>query len=440
MWYIYGSKIWYEVIELKKKYFMILLFLITAILFIPSVSALDEGEISSISCKSMTGGVENSKHNATVDKLNINVDDVTFEDVGDYLTCEVIIKNNSEDELSVDLESISNKSDEYITYSLATDGENKVSKNESKKYILDIKYIKEYEEAKTIDNNILIELSGNVVNPLTIGGVYVLVVAVILIVSVIIFIHAKKNKPLQYFSLVLLTALVLVPTVYALTKLTITLNNKIIIEQKYGVYYSYPTYLPVDSLEEEKVNYYKVETEYDYCVDWYTNNNSNVPSERAYSIQSQAVQGIKVVEELDEDTIKEMCASYTIENINGKDYYYSYVTSKEGTYKAGDTVEMVDFKVTDDNGDVVNIIGSGSSSIWRYDENYSPYNLDIEKLNLTEISKMNFSNIKYTDSYSNSDGETVNYALLGLSQTFTMPENNVEFNYLNIPKYNSEKK
>lgn len=379
---------------MKKNNFLIILFLLfVSILFVSSVKALDDGEIESVSCKSMTGGVKNNLHNTTLNKLNINVDAVTFESVGDYLTCEVTIKNNTDEKLSVDLESISNKSDDYITYSLTTDGENKIDENGSKKYTLDIEYIKNYDSDKTIDNNITIELSG-IDNPTTGGSNFIIMISVLLIGAVLLIIYGKKKgKPIFMLGMIF----IFITVVYALTKVTINLDNKIIIDNKYAVYYSYYNYIPVDKVESERDNYYKLETAYDECMNWYSENNTDNYSD---------------------SEIKEICTeelSDSKETINGKDYYQVYVTSKENSYKAGDTVTMVDYEVTDDNGNTVNLIDSNIYYNWEYSTS------DSSELKNMEFSYYNHAYYEIEDEY---------YIRVRLPSSFIMPKHDVTFVFL----------
>lgn len=290
----------------KMKYyiFILLLFLVSA----SNVLALGEAEIINMNCTSMTGGVINDKHNTRVDNLSIIVDDVVFEDVGDYLTCEITINNNTDDELSVESENISNKSNEYIKYELTSNGDNKISKGENKKFVLDIKYFNEYEESKIIDNNIIIDLSGGVENaekvenPNT-SSFYFALPVVGLILSIIVFgVSIKKKRYLGIF--VIMFTITFCSTSYALTKFSIKLDNKIIIDTstKYGVYYIYPDWLTLEETQDEK--YTDVVLVDDICDGRYfyydTNKNEN--------------------------------------------YKLYFVTVKEGTYNIGDVVAMVDYE------------------------------------------------------------------------------------------------
>ena len=67
---------------------------------IPSVYAA-EATITDLSCTKKTGGVE-SALNATVNGLDITIDDVTFEDVGDFMKCNFKVNNTSDDDLEVE--------------------------------------------------------------------------------------------------------------------------------------------------------------------------------------------------------------------------------------------------------------------------------------------------------------------------------------------------
>ena len=211
-------------------------FLIT-ILFFTSVKVYAaDATITDLSCTKKTGGVENSL-NATVDGLNITVDDVVFEDAGDFMKCTFKINNTSDDDLEVDFESISNKSDDKIKYSLTSDNGILVKKGESNTYNLDIEYISTYSEHKTIDNNIEISLVGdNIDVPDTlITGFAIILYVVLLGAGLTIMVITNKKAKL----LVLLLLVFVIPTTYALTKISVKMSNKIIINivPKYDVIY-----------------------------------------------------------------------------------------------------------------------------------------------------------------------------------------------------------
>lgn len=376
----------------KVKYFVLAFILF--ILMVPSVFA-EDAKITSTTCTSMTGGTVNSSHNVTIDGLDLAVNDVTFEDVGDYLKCEIVIINNSDDELSVDLESISNKSDEYITYSLTTNDVNKITNGESKKYNLDIEYIKEYEESKTIDNSIVIELSGGKIdNPATGSSSFVLMIVVLLIGAVLLIIYGKKNcKPL--FMLVLV--FVLIPMAYALTKITINMTCRIVIDttEKYEV-----GYIVYDTIKKSEKDNYEI---FDF-------DKFGVDSTECYTITGH------------------------------DDYEVCAILSYTKKYAAGENVTLQDtvtYHAFNDSGELVeqtvSMNNTLQSNLWDYDyddtvattlkRNLYMYWVYLKDINpYDDASSMNFTGSK-------DDYWSYGFIFLYSNNSFTMPSHNVYFAY-----------
>jgi surface protein len=236
-----------------------------------NVSALGGINISSISCENKYNGTVRSDFNVVVDGLSIKVDDTHFDDVGDYLRCELEIANNSSDEVTINEESISNMTNENISYSLSHNGDNVIAVGGTKTYTLDVEYLKEYSESQEIDNNVEIKMAGETgtssdpVDPveptvipeapdtgvftqnidgakranLTIGIIASLIVIAMVTVRVInvkksrksvVKLHTNNTKFIG--AITLLAAISIASFSFALTEATVTVENKIIITVK----------------------------------------------------------------------------------------------------------------------------------------------------------------------------------------------------------------
>ena len=226
--------------------------------FLISVNAEEQIEIKSIRCDNMYNGELRENVGTEVSGLTIKIDDSYFYKAGDYFKCTLVVKNNAADDVTVDSESISNKSDENITYELKTEGENIIKKGEEKTYNLEINYIKVVEEDKTLENAVEIKLLNDEVIVPDTGVVMVLTISLVLllIISIGIVIYTKKSAVLM---LPIVFALLVIPAGYSLMKVSIKLENKIFIEvdPRYKVIYKYRTFIT----EEEKDNYYEVDEE-----------------------------------------------------------------------------------------------------------------------------------------------------------------------------------
>ena len=128
--------------------------LATFVMGATNVSALGGISISNISCENKYNGTVRSDFNVVVDGLSVKVDDTYFDDAGDYLRCELEIVNNSSDEVTINEESISNMTNENISYTLSHNGDNLIAVGDTKTYTLNVEYLKEYSESQEIDNNV----------------------------------------------------------------------------------------------------------------------------------------------------------------------------------------------------------------------------------------------------------------------------------------------
>jgi surface protein len=239
-----------------------------------NASALGGISISNISCENKYNGAVRSDFNVVVDGLSVKVDDTYFDDAGDYLRCELEIANNSSDEVTINEESISNMTNENISYTLSHNGDNLIAVGGTKAYTLDVEYLKEYSESQEIDNNVEIKMAGETDTPtdpvdptepteptdvpetpntglFTQNGdgakrasLFVGIIASLIVVTMItirvISVRKSRKSVLKVRSnnakfigvMALLAATSVASFTFALTEATVTVENKIIISVK----------------------------------------------------------------------------------------------------------------------------------------------------------------------------------------------------------------
>lgn len=239
-----------------------------------NASALGGISISNISCENKYNGAVRSDFSVVVDGLSVKVDDTYFDDAGDYLRCELEIVNNSSDEVTINEESISNMTNENISYTLSHNGDNLIAVGGTKAYTLDVEYLKEYSESQEIDNNVEIKMAGETdaptdpvdpiepVEPTDVpetpntglftqngdgakrASLFVGIIASLIVVAMIAIrvISARKSRKsvLKVRSnnakfigvMALLVATSAASLTFALTEATVTVENKIIISVK----------------------------------------------------------------------------------------------------------------------------------------------------------------------------------------------------------------
>ena len=231
------------------KYFFILL-------LIPFLVLAEECDISKITVTSMEqkaiAGYTEVKGEPTFQDRNINLNLKMYE-VGDSITYDMTIKNDSEENYMIDEDTFKTDS-EYIEYSLQTvDGNNVVKAKGTKDVTLTVSYKKEVEESQFNNNKFdatnSLKLSLNtgekeqpldvittdnikeVKNPVTSISSMTLVFLIILITMMILYLLiSRKNKYTKY--LVIVLSMLLIPTVYAICKCDIEVESTIEIEKK----------------------------------------------------------------------------------------------------------------------------------------------------------------------------------------------------------------
>ena len=232
------------------------------LLLIPFIVLAEECDISKITITSM----EQNNINGNTEELstptykdrNIKLN-LKMYDVGDSITYDLTIKNDSDEDYMIDENTFKTDSD-YIEYSLKTkDNTNVVKAKSSKELSLVVTYKKEVEDDKLVNNKfnasnslkLLLNTSEKekeldiittdnikksidpkeVKNPITSVSSMLLMSVVLLITIIIAYILInRKSKYTKYFFILL--SMVLISTVYAVCKCDIEVESTIEIEKK----------------------------------------------------------------------------------------------------------------------------------------------------------------------------------------------------------------
>ena len=223
------------------------------IIFIPFIVNAEECDIDKITINSMKktsieGNTEEIEEPTFKDR-NIDLNLKMYE-VGDSISYDMTIKNDSNDDYMIDENTFKTDS-KYILYTLKTnDGSNVVKANNTKLVTLIVSYKKEVDNSLLNDNkydasndlnlslnssvkgNKLGIISTNNIkkNPLTNNSIISLIcfLIVIIIISTYLFIHNKKKYNIY---LLLIVSVLLIPSVYAVCKADIKVESTIEIEK-----------------------------------------------------------------------------------------------------------------------------------------------------------------------------------------------------------------
>ena len=225
---------------MKKIILPILLF----VMFIPfyvnaETCDTDKISISSITVESKSDNVEETDE-ATANGRNINLN-LSMSEVGDTIEYKILVKNDSNEDYELDKNSFNINSD-YIDYTLTSeDNSNTVKAGEVKSVYLKAKYKKEvpdeaFESGKYSDNKTMsIQLSNGdnqnvldkIKNPQTGVQSYIIILAIILLVSLSVFIVLKKKKYTKFMVLIIGLSIIIPISVYALCKCEITIESNV---------------------------------------------------------------------------------------------------------------------------------------------------------------------------------------------------------------------
>jgi len=231
------------------------------ILLIPFIVLAEECDVSNITITSMKPNkIEGNTEvisDPTFEDRTINLDLKMYE-VGDSISYDMTIKNDSEEDYMIDEDTFKTDSD-YIEYTLKTkDNTNVVKANSTKEVSLIVTYKKEIEDDKLTNNKFnasnSLKLSLNtsekeqpldiittdnikesldpkeVKNPVTSVSSMLLISLILLTTIVIVYILIKrKNRYTKYLLIIL--SMILIPTVYAICKCDIEVESTIEIEK-----------------------------------------------------------------------------------------------------------------------------------------------------------------------------------------------------------------
>lgn len=212
-----------------------LLLLITVIMLPLVVNAKDSVTITKI-VEVEKKGQTVVKAEPTFEGLTINYN-LSFSEVHDSITYKATIKNNDNEDYK-----ITNRSDfstsGYIKYSFEfSDASSIIKPNETKDMFVTIEYNKEVPDEELIDgvytennkmNIILVNEEGQIPNPNTNSSIIILLITLgLVLLSIYLFKYHKKAS-----ILLLIVALSIPVTTYALKEIRVTLNTKIIINNE----------------------------------------------------------------------------------------------------------------------------------------------------------------------------------------------------------------
>ncbi len=236
--------------------------LFLTLLFIPFLVLAEECDISKITITSLVqkGITGNTEVTDDLEFKNRNIKlNLKMYEVGDSITYDMTIKNDSEEDYMIDEDTFKTDS-EYIEYSLLTnDNSNVVKAKSTKDLVLTVEYKKEVDDSVLTNNkfdasnNLTLSMNTKdkeekmdvitteniknsvdpvkVSNPLTSASSILLLSFAILTTLIIIYLNIRnKNRYGKYFLLVI--SFSLVSTVYAICKADIEVKSNIEIEKK----------------------------------------------------------------------------------------------------------------------------------------------------------------------------------------------------------------
>ena len=225
---------------MKKFILPILLFL----MFIPFVANAETCDTDKITISSIT--VENKSDNveeldettASGKKINLNL---SMSEVGDNIEYKFVVKNESNEDYELNKTDL-NLNTDFINFSFVTDDNSNIIKaNSSKTVFLKVEYKNEvpdekFESGAYNDNQSLtlnlstgnsINVSDTLKNPNTGVQSYILIIFVILLISITAYILLKKKNYSKFMTLIVMSAIIIPISVYALCKCEISIVCKV---------------------------------------------------------------------------------------------------------------------------------------------------------------------------------------------------------------------
>ena len=233
-----------------KKYILPILLLMMFIPFVVNAETCntDKITISSISVESKSDNVEElDKAVASGKKLNLNI---LMSEVGDTIKYKIIVKNDSKEDYLINKNSF-NISSDYIKYTIESEGDTNIVKaNSSKAVYLKVNYANEvpdnafesgeYNDNKTmtinLSNSDIKSVPNTIKNPNTGIQSYILILFIILFVSISTYILLRKKKYAKFMILIIVSAIIIPMSAYALCKFDIIVESNVNIVKHSSLY------------------------------------------------------------------------------------------------------------------------------------------------------------------------------------------------------------
>ena len=225
---------------MKKLLLPILFFMMFIPIFVNAETCdTDKISISSISIESKSDSVEELDEATASGKIiNLNL---SMSEVGDNIEYKFVVKNESNEDYKLNKTSLDLNTD-YINYSFVTDDNSNIIKaNSSKTVYLKVEYKnevpdEEFESGTYNDNqSMTLNLStGNSINvpdtlknPNTGVQSYILIIFVILLISITAYILLKKKDYAKFMTLIVMSAIIIPISVYAICKCDIKVETNV---------------------------------------------------------------------------------------------------------------------------------------------------------------------------------------------------------------------
>ena len=225
-----------------KKLFLII---ILSFLFLPLVANAESCNTNKVSISSIT--IENKSDTveelteATANNRNINLD-LSMSEVGDNIKYKIIIKNDSNEDYTIDKSKFNIDSD-YISYTFKPeDNSNTIKANSSKTIFLRVEYKTEipenlfnsgiYSNKKDMKINLSNANTKNTLKNPNTSNFILKIILILFIVGVITLIIIKSKKRVKYMILIIGTIMISLPFAYALCQLDLRIESNVIVESK----------------------------------------------------------------------------------------------------------------------------------------------------------------------------------------------------------------
>ena len=235
---------------MKNKKIVMALILVLAMLFIPNVYAAEDIVIKSITNAEKGGNAEFSNNNPTIEGLKIIFDKIVFKDKDDFVSYDVVISNESNEDYEISNKTVFSES-EYFKYEFSFEGDSNIVPKKSEKTMkIKITYDKDVDASAFDDtgtftegNEMSVDLAAqpakNTNNPSTGSGLIVALILVFLAaIASISMVLSSKTKLNKHLIMIIALSLAIIPvTIYAAKMVAFTLNTNIIIDKNYHFYF-----------------------------------------------------------------------------------------------------------------------------------------------------------------------------------------------------------